>query len=94
MEFAIIALASLASFGFHIATDYLMLHVWGKGWDDVWPDLNAWERTLIKPIAACPPCMGSVHGTFWHFYLGGEFYLWPVTVLSVVTCNWLLNKLK
>jgi hypothetical protein len=94
MKIEMISLAAFTTYGFHIATNYLMLHVWGRDWDDIWPDLNTWEKTLLKPIAACPPCMGSVHGTFWHFYLGGDLHLWPVTVLSVVTCNWLLNKLK
>jgi len=93
MEFAIIALTVMCSLGFHFASEYLLLTFRDEDWNDIWPRLTKWQKIALKPIVACPPCMGSIHGTFWHFYLGGEFYLWPVTCLSVVFLNHIAVKL-
>jgi hypothetical protein len=92
MELGIIVLTSLCCVGWHVATDTLLHHVTGKGWSDHWDGFTQAQKTVLKPLAACPTCMASVCGTIGHFYLGGELWAWPVTVLAVAYLNTLLIR--
>jgi hypothetical protein len=92
MELGIIVLTSLCCVGWHVATDTILHHVTGKGWGDHWDGFTKWQKTVLKPLAACPTCMASICGTVGHFYLGGELWAWPVTVLAVAYLNTLLIR--
>jgi hypothetical protein len=92
MELGIILLTSMCCLGWHLATDSLLSHFTGGGYSDHWDSLTKSQQTILKPLGACPTCMASVCGTIGHFYLGGDLYGWPVTVLAVVFLNTLLNR--
>jgi|694.fasta_scaffold11621_12 hypothetical protein len=91
MQLGIIVLTSLVSVGFHLAVMELIFTFYGNP-ENFYLSLIKLHQKLSKPLWYCPTCMASVWGTIGHFYLDGELYLWPVTVLSVAFLNTLLNK--
>jgi hypothetical protein len=91
MQLGIILLTSMTAMGFHLAVMELIFTFYGLP-EELYRQLTKRWKRISKPIWYCPTCMASVWGTIGHFYLGGEFYLWPVTVLSVAFLNTLLNK--
>jgi hypothetical protein len=91
MQLGIILLTSMTAMGFHLAAMELIYTFYCDPEQFYLSLTKRWKR-ISKPIWYCPTCMASVWGTIGHFYLGGELYLWPVTVLSVAFLNTLLNK--
>lgn len=69
------------------------MHTFGVDPDEYWTDLPTWGRFISKPIWYCPTCMCSIHGTIWHFYLGGEVWSWIPTVLGVCLVNVLIVRI-
>lgn len=53
----------------------------GRIWDRRLPD------TLNKPIWSCPPCMASIHGTWFWFFAGGDLTYWLPFVLALSGLN-------
>lgn len=47
-----------------------------------------------KPLICCPPCMASIHGTwfYWAFVQQGPG-LWPIFVLALSGLAYLVNKI-
>jgi hypothetical protein len=82
---------SIVTMGFHVVANQLYFEFHGD------PSLNyhqwhKWKRIIYKPLWYCPTCMASVHGTFWHFILGGSLTWWLPTLLIVALFNTLINK--
>ena len=84
-----ILLISVATVGARLAVDELLTTFTGLDIDWYFKD-----KTWAKPIISCVTCMASVWGTVGHFYLGGDFATWPVTVLCCAYLNtYLYNKI-
>lgn len=46
-----------------------------------------------KPIIGCPPCMTSIHGTWFYFaFIHQPVYLWPVYVLMLSGMTYAINS--
>jgi len=82
-----ILLISAATVGLHVAVDEFLFSLTGKGSDDYFR-----HSIIAKPLITCATCMASFWGTVGHFYLGGDFALWPVTVLACAFLNTLFNR--
>ncbi len=41
-------------------------------------------KYLYKPLIGCAYCMVSIHGTFWHFAMGGTLVELPLMVVAAV----------
>ena len=77
--------------GAHLAIRGL-IHAKGIDPDVYYASLSKFWQFWSKPLWACPTCMASIHGTFWHFYFDGGIYYWIPTVLALTFVNTLFNK--
>ena len=69
-----------------------LLHAFVNDPDAIYEGLSRAGQHLAKPLWACPTCMASIHGTFWHFYFDGGLTYWVPTCLALAFVNTLFNK--
>ena len=94
--FAVLIGASLWCFGVHTVANKAILEVFKVNVDKQWYKFSKWQRTLLKPLFACPPCMASVHGTIIFFImLFGSYGIlyWPVFCICLCGLNYIITSL-
>lgn len=81
-----LVVASLIIFGIWNAFGPKMIFGWlGDIWEKRLPD------ALNKPLWACPPCMASVWGTAYWFFVGGRIEWWIPFVLALSGFNRIIS---
>ena len=94
----ILLLSSLWCFGFHIVFTKLVIgHILGIDFDSWWDNyLTPWQRTVSKPLFACPACMASAHGTvifLAYFRPEVSWGYWPLFCIALCGLNFIISNL-
>lgn len=107
--FYFLILNALAIWGFHIATDVEMLdddypeHGYKNSSKMILWKVKVWSLKHLgyfwsKPVCLCPPCMSSLHSTYFYLfflYLTGFSFQWilfyPMYVLVLTGLNYFIS---
>lgn len=106
---AFLFLNALAIWGFHIATDVKMMdddypeHGYINSSKMIFWKVKVWCLTNLgyfwsKPVCLCPPCMSSLHSTYFYaffLYLNGFALQWiafyPMYILILTGINYFIS---
>jgi len=73
--------------------DELMGIDFNASWN-ISPELSRGQKFFLKPLFACPYCMGSFHGTiiYFTFLPDNGFFWWPVFCICLTGALFMLKQ--